>query len=187
MKMPFVLIVSAGLLSGVAAAFAQHRHGDHSQMAHDAASGSLGGYASLQSRTIKALSEQQIADLRAGKGMSLALPAELNGYPGPSHALELAGPLKLSEAQKSRIQAVFNRMHQEARTGGEAVIAAEMTLDRLFKEGKASVESLRKATRAAAQAQGDLREVHLRAHLDMMGVLTTEQVSDYQRLRGYTK
>jgi hypothetical protein len=45
-----------------------------------------GPYAGLQQRGVKALSDQQIADLRAGKGMGLALAAELNGYPGPIHA-----------------------------------------------------------------------------------------------------
>ena len=39
-------------------------------------------YAGMQSRSIKALSAQQIDDLRAGRGMGLALAAELNGYPG---------------------------------------------------------------------------------------------------------
>ena len=39
-------------------------------------------YAGMQSRPIKALSEQQVADLQAGRGMGLALAAELNGYPG---------------------------------------------------------------------------------------------------------
>jgi hypothetical protein len=31
-------------------------------------------YAGMQTRTIKALSEQQVADLKAGRGMGLALP-----------------------------------------------------------------------------------------------------------------
>ena len=39
-------------------------------------------YAGLEQRPVKALSEQQIADLRTGRGMSLALAAELNGYTG---------------------------------------------------------------------------------------------------------
>src|SRR5205814_497687 len=56
-------------------------------------------YAGLQTRPIKALSEQQIADLRTGRGMSLALAAELNGYPGPRHVLELADQLDLSSQQ----------------------------------------------------------------------------------------
>lgn len=45
-------------------------------------------YANLQTRSIKTLSDQQIADLNAGRGMGLALAAELNGYPGPIHAIE---------------------------------------------------------------------------------------------------
>ena len=47
-------------------------------------------YAGLERREVKALSDQQLADLRAGRGMSLALPAELNGYPGPVHVLALS-------------------------------------------------------------------------------------------------
>ena len=56
-------------------------------------------YAGLQSRPVKALSEQTIADLRAGRGMTMALPAELNGYPGPLHVIELADALALSRAR----------------------------------------------------------------------------------------
>ena len=61
-------------------------------------------YAGLEARPIKALSEQQIADLRAGRGMGLALAAELNGYLGPMHALELADALDLSGQQRARMQ-----------------------------------------------------------------------------------
>lgn len=53
-------------------------------------------YAGMQARQIKSLSDQQIADLKAGRGMGLALAAELNGYPGPSHLLELSEQLGLS-------------------------------------------------------------------------------------------
>src|SRR3954464_11663482 len=71
-------------------------------------------YAGMQARTIKALSEQQVADLGAGRGMGLALAAELNGYPGPSHVLELADKLELSADQRTRIEALFNSMKAEA-------------------------------------------------------------------------
>ena len=64
-------------------------------------------YSGMQSRPIKALSEQQIADLRAGRGMGLALPAELNGYPGPVHVLELAD--KLGELAALAVQPAFRR------------------------------------------------------------------------------
>lgn len=41
------------------------------------AAGAQTPYAGMQTRSIKALSDQQIADLRAGRGMGLALAAEL--------------------------------------------------------------------------------------------------------------
>ena len=37
-------------------------------------------YAGMQTRPIKALSEQQVADLGAGRGLGLALAAELNQW-----------------------------------------------------------------------------------------------------------
>lgn len=65
--------------------------------------------------------------------MSMALPAELNGYPGPSHVLELAEPLKLTEQQKDRTQTLFKQMQEESRAVGAALIAAEIKLGALFK------------------------------------------------------
>ncbi|MFS4582478.1 hypothetical protein [Phaeobacter sp. C3_T13_0] len=41
----------------------------------------------FEAREIARLSEQDIDALRNGAGWSLALPAELNGFPGPSHVL----------------------------------------------------------------------------------------------------
>src|SRR6476660_3859242 len=71
-------------------------------------------YAGFQSRPIKALSEQQIADLRAGRGMSLALPAELNGYPGPLHVIELADTLALTTSQTARVRRLYDEMKEKA-------------------------------------------------------------------------
>lgn len=159
-------------LAAVLPALAQHRP------AHS-------GYAGMQDRAIKALSDEQLADLRAGRGMTLALPAELNGYPGPAHTLELAGALGLSEEQKQKTRALFAQMQAEAIQAGERVIASEQRLDRLFKERKASVATLQEDTATAARAQGELRAVHLRYHLLMLDVLTPAQASRYNELRGY--
>src|SRR5882724_3029275 len=71
-------------------------------------------YSGMQSRPIKALSDQQVADLKAGRGMGLALAAELNGYPGPSHLLELSDKLNLSTDQRAAIQRLFDSMKAEA-------------------------------------------------------------------------
>src|ERR1700687_4231408 len=71
-------------------------------------------YAGMQTRDIKALSGQQIDDLKVGRGMGLALAAELNGYPGPVHVLELSDKLDLSTEQRASVQHLFNSMKQEA-------------------------------------------------------------------------
>src|ERR1700730_15628867 len=71
-------------------------------------------YAGMQNRPIKALSEQQVADLWAGRGMGMALAAELNGYPGPSHVLELADRLELTTEQRATVQALFDSMKAQA-------------------------------------------------------------------------
>src|ERR687892_2344181 len=71
-------------------------------------------YAGMQARPVKALSDQQIADLRAGRGMGLALAAELNGYPGPLHVLEHADALALTAEQRHRTRSLFEAMKAEA-------------------------------------------------------------------------
>jgi Spy/CpxP family protein refolding chaperone len=158
--------------------------GGHAAGGHAHAHGA-GPYAGLQTREIKALSPEQLADLRAGRGMSFALPAELNGYPGPAHVLELAAPLGLDDAQAVRTRELFARMQAEAREAGEALIRAESELDRLFATRTATPETLSAATARAGAAQARVRETHLRYHLAMMEVLRPEQVARYARLRGY--
>ncbi|MEN3291580.1 MAG: hypothetical protein V7642_833 [Burkholderiales bacterium] len=163
-------------LSTLAPAFAQHDA--HPQAGHSP-------YAGMQSRAIMALSDQQLADLRAGRGMSLALPAELNGYPGPSHALDLADALALTAEQKLRTQTLFEQMQAEAKALGEQLISSEYELDRLFRDKRANSASVQEAAAKAARAQGQLRAAHLQYHLKMVDVLTPDQVAKYNELRGY--
>lgn len=176
-------ILVAGLVSLVLAESVTAQHG------HPRPGGTHGhgqdAYAGMTSRTIKALSDHDIADLRAGRGMSMALPAELNGYPGPLHVLELAEQLKLSDSQRRRTRTVFEQMQEDARSAGEEVIAAEAALDALFRNRLADPASVSQATSRAAVARGRLRETHLRHHLLMMDVLAPEQIALYSRLRGY--
>ena len=81
-------------------------------------------YAGLQIRPIKALSAEQIADLKAGRGMSLALAAELNGYPGPRHVMELGQQLEPTDRQRVDVQRLFDQMTAEvAPIGGKAHFA----------------------------------------------------------------
>jgi len=142
-------------------------------------------YAGHEQRPLKALSAQQIADLEAGRGMGLALAAELNGYPGPLHVLELAEPLGLTPAQRERTQALFEAMKAQAQALGARLIAAEGALDRQFAARSVTAASLRDGVRDVATLQGDLRATHLEFHLAVADLLTPQQIARYAALRGY--
>jgi Spy/CpxP family protein refolding chaperone len=142
-------------------------------------------YAGMQDRSIKALSDQQIADLNAGRGMGLALAAELNGYPGPSHVLELADKLNLTADQRANMQRLFDAMKDEAMPLGSKLIEQEAELDRQFASRTVTPESLKASTAAVAATQGILRETHLKYHLSTGSILTPAQMTKYAELRGY--
>ena len=142
-------------------------------------------YAGMQTRPIKALSEQQVGDLKAGRGMGLALAAELNGYPGPAHVLELADKLELSAAQRSEVQRLFDSMKAEAMPLGARLVEQEADLDRLFAGRTVTPESLKASTAAVAATQGVLRETHLKYHLSTAALLDPAQMVKYAELRGY--
>ncbi len=118
--------------------------------------------------------------------MGLALAAELNGYPGPAHVLELADKLKLSPDQRDQVLALFNSMKSEAQPLGARLIEEETDLDRLFASRSITPESLRASTVAIAARQGALRETHLKYHLSTTAMLTPEQMHRYAELRGYS-
>ena len=165
--MAALLILLAG--PGVAQ---QHQHG-HSP------------YAGWQQRGVKALSDQQLGDLRAGRGMGLALAAELNGYPGPLHVLELADRLQLSSDQAQRVRGLYEAMKSEAIAVGEKLIAAELELDRQFAERKITPANLASIAAQIGERQGELRAVHLKYHLTTAELLTPDQKRRYSELRGY--
>lgn len=142
-------------------------------------------YAGLQQRTIKALGDEQIADLKAGRGMGLALAAELNGYPGPLHVLEFQDQLPLTAEQKVQFQRLYDSMKAEAIATGAALIEGERSLDQQFAERTMTPEALAALTAKIGDAQGRLRAVHLKYHLTTADLLTADQRRRYAELRGY--
>ncbi len=142
-------------------------------------------YLGMQERPIKALSDQQIADLKSGRGMGLALAAELNGYPGPLHLLELADQLALSQVQRAKVRELFEAMKAEAVQVGETLIRQETELDRQFAGRTVTPESLRRANTAIGVTQSELRHTHLKYHLLTVAVVTPAQMQRYAELRGY--
>lgn len=74
-------------------------------------------------RVIKSLSANDIKDLTLGNGMGLAKAAELNGYPGPKHVLEMQEELLLEKEQLTSIKLIFEEMKSQARSQGKIFIS----------------------------------------------------------------
>lgn len=166
-----VLVVSA---SPPARTQEHDHHGDHHSP-----------YADQRPSGIAALSAQEVEDLRSGAGMGLARAAELNRYPGPKHALELTTQLDLSADQRAEVERIRRRMLEEAQRVGREILAKEQLLDRRFVHRHIDETTLRGLTAEIGTLGGELRSIHLVAHLETAAVLTPEQIEAYDTLRGY--
>ena len=142
-------------------------------------------YKGQQQRDIKAFSQSDIDGYLTGKGMGLAKAAELNHYPGPSHVLDLAKKLNLTNAQINKTQHLFNKMQSKAVELGKQIVEKEQELDQLFADGSIDEGVLEKMLQEIGVLQAKLRYVHLSAHLEQKQILTRHQVMLYDKARGY--
>jgi len=142
-------------------------------------------YAGQEAREIKSLSPEEINAYLSGKGMGLAKAAELNGYPGPAHVLELARQLALTPEQRTRTEALFAAMEAKAIPLGRAIVEEERKLDRLFAGKTVTPALLASSLSELGSLQAKVRGVHLEAHLAQVQILTPEQNTRYAQLRGY--
>jgi Spy/CpxP family protein refolding chaperone len=182
-----VCAIMATLLLG-ASVQAQNASGHGSGSGSGAGSAATvpGSYAGQQTRTATSLSDDEVAGLRAGKGLGLAKPAELNGYPGPMHALDMADQLALTAEQRASIQQIFDRMAARAKIAGAAYVEAEQALDGVFRSGKADTKTVTAALAKADKARAAARMAHLKAHIETAPILTPQQRATYAQLRGYS-
>jgi Spy/CpxP family protein refolding chaperone len=139
--------------------------------------------ASQTAAATSALSAEAVQQLLNGEGMGLAKPAEMNGYAGPKHVQELKTELALSPEQERQVEAIRQRMLERATALGRQIVEAERALDAAFKEGRLTPPELSTRVAAIARLQGDLRLVHLQAHLETKPVLTDAQTRKYYELR----
>ena len=142
-------------------------------------------YAGQHDRPIKALSEEETRQYLAGAGMGYAKAAELNGYPGPMHVLELADKLALSSEQRDSTRRLMESHKAEARALGAKRVDAEKRLDALFHAGKVDEQALADAVKSAGAIDAQYRLSHLDTHRRMRALLTDEQVARYNEARGY--
>jgi Spy/CpxP family protein refolding chaperone len=142
-------------------------------------------YAGQEARDIKSLSPDDVNAYLSGKGMGLAKAAELNGYAGPSHVLELAPQLALTPEQRAKTEALFASMEAKATLLGQALVEEERKLDRLFATKAITPELLSISLVEIGSLQAKVRGAHLEAHLAQVEILTPEQNARYAQLRGY--
>ena len=142
-------------------------------------------YAGEESRAVKSLSADDVAEIRRGGGWGLAKAAELNGLPGPFHLLELKDEIPLTREQVTAITAIHERMREAAVAEGEHFIAAEWALEDAFRAGAVTEKGLRALLADIARSRARLRFIHLSAHLETPALLTDEQIARYDALRGY--
>ena len=144
-------------------------------------------YSGQDRREVKALDPAKIRGLMDGAGLGYAKAAELNGWPGPLHALELQAELSLTAEQIEQVKSLREEMLARAVPLGHDLIEAERELDRLFASGSATRGLVEAATARVAHVEGQLRAVHLAAHIDTTPILTTHQRMLYARARGYVE
>lgn len=145
-------------------------------------------YVDLHGSSIRGLSQEEIDGLRKGEGMQYALAAELNGYPGPKHILDLDAELELAAEQRAEVRALYEETVEEARRVGEELLDAYQRMDQLFRSGEAEQDEtlIDDLAIEISAAEGELRSIHLRAHLHAYPILTEEQRAEYMQLRGYS-
>jgi len=147
--------------------------------------GSQSPYAAQEAQDIKALSPREVSDLLAGEGMGLARAAELNGYPGPAHVLQLAESLRLDPEQRAKTEALFRKVKARAADIGRQLVEQERALDRLFSSRSMTPAVLASQLERIGSLQSELRRVHLETHLEQTALLSDTQIATYSRLRGY--
>ena len=145
-------------------------------------------YIEQEVRDIKSLSDSDIQSLQNGTGEAfggMAKLAELNGYPGPRHVLDMASELQLIDKQRVEIELIYQNMSNIAKSIGAAIIDIEQDMDGAFANNTITQENLKLLLDKSAALYGQLRLVHLSAHLDTVKMLSMEQVQMYNKIRGY--
>lgn len=145
-------------------------------------------YSGQETRSIKSLSAEDIESLKKGTGDAfggIAKLAELNGYPGPRHVLDLASELQLTADQQKSVEAMNTTRVAEAQKTGQEILQLEQDLDSMFAGRTMTDQALREGLAKSGELYGKLRYIHLKYHTAMLGILTADQVNLYSELRGY--
>lgn len=169
------------VVSGSLVTMAQEDHG------HGSTPAATSTYAGRDDSApiVRSLTPEEIVQIERGEGTGFALPAELNGVPGPRHVLDLADELDLSADQMTRVQAVYDEMRAAVIPAGHRYLDALQALEEDFRAGALTEAELQAGVAEVKRLEGELAVAHLTAHLKTAKLLTPDQIAAYNRLRGY--
>ena len=142
-------------------------------------------YVSLLDSEIRGLDQDTIEGYLTGKGLGQALPAELNGYPGPRHTIDMAEELELTEEQLAQVQALFDDMQSAVIPLGKKYLESVAELELAFREGTITDEYLQSQLENITGIEAQMRYVHLSTHLATIDILNHDQIMQYNMMRGY--
>ena len=174
-------IALAALLFGTAETVAQYKGSGSGSGTGTAAT----PYSGFDKRQVASFSDAEVAAMLDGRGMGFALSAEINGYPGPAHILELADQLGLTTVQREVIRQRFEFMQVRAREAATRYVAAEKALDQAFRENVMDLVAIKRLTVEADNMRSETRFAHLQAHVEARRILAKDQLERYATLRGY--
>ena len=142
-------------------------------------------YVYLLDTEIRGLDQDTIEGYLTGKGLGQALSAELNGYPGPRHTIDMAEELELTEEQLAQVQALFDDMQSAVIPLGEKYLESVAELELTFREGTITDEYLLSQLEKITGIEAQMRYVHLSTHLATIDILSHDQIMQYNMMRGY--
>ena len=179
-----IMVVMLGPASSISFLFAQSSlHSGH------IANNTTSKYIGQEGRIIKSLSPADIESLQTGTGDAfggMAKLAELNGYPGPRHVLDLTHELKLSDDQRKNITTIYDDMKEKAIELGQKIVNIERIANEEFANKSITDTQMKQLILKSSEIYGHLRYTHLNTHLRMLDILTPEQITLYNNLRGYS-
>jgi hypothetical protein len=152
---------------------------------HASAASVVSPYVGQLGSSVRGLSLQEVDDLLNGLGHGYARMAELNGYPGPVHVLQLKRELGLTPDQITGVESVFQRMQANETRLGKEIVDRERQISDRFAHRTITTAELHTRVENVAKLYGELRTVHLRAHLAITPLLSAGQIAKYNQLRGY--
>jgi Spy/CpxP family protein refolding chaperone len=132
---------------------------------------------------VQACADEFDAVVRDGRGFGMAFAADQHGYPGPMHVLELKDRLGLTPEQEARVRVLLQAMFAESRPKSARLLEAEARLRALFAAGSADEPAVRAAAAEVERLRGEVRLVHLLAHVKTREVLTDAQRRAYHEAR----